>query len=222
MVGGKKTQIETSDMSKEFKNSLNQLNTEEILKKVSHSMLTRDAHFAALGILKARGVNVNDLPKVPDENSSIFNYKQKYKYYKREMLESLLVSDKKLHEAEILAIRTLIEEKSSHDLSNAPPEVIFDGGIKDKILIATRWHVVILLINFATTFIFQKYGFHWIDGLAYYAMSVAIGAVATLFIFIFFTKFAKKRLQSLHVQITLAMLILMFLSTWHSCRAGIC
>lgn len=150
------------------------------------------------------------------------NYKQKYKYYKREMLESLLVSDKKLHEAEILAIQALVEEKSSNDLSNSPPEVIFDGGIKDKIIITTRWHLVIFAINFTTTFIFQKYEFHWIDGLAYYAMSVAIGVVGALLIFIFFTRFAKKRFVSLHIQIALITSTLLLLSTWHSCRTGIC
>lgn len=153
---------------------------------------------------------------------SEIDYKQKYKYYKREMLESLLASEKKLHEAEILAIQILIEEKSFSDLSNSSPEVIFDGGIKDKILIATRWHVLILAINYATTFIFQTYGFHWIDGLAYYAMSVAISAMGTFLMFIFFTRFAKTRFVSIHIQIALAMSILLFLSTWHSCRTGIC
>ena len=35
---------------------------------------------------------------------SEIDYRQKYKYYKREMLESLLVSGRKLQDAEILAI----------------------------------------------------------------------------------------------------------------------
>ena len=209
-------------MSDELKNSLEQLNTEEILKKVSHSMLTRDAHFAALGILKARGVNIDDLPKEPDENSSVFNYKKKYKHYKREMLESLLVSGRILQDAEVLAIQALIQEMPTKVDSNLTPEAIFDGGIKDKILIATRWHVVILAINYATTFVFQKYEFHWIDGLVYYAISVAIGAGGALLIFIFFTRFAKTRFISLHIQIALVTSTLLLLSTWHSCRTGIC
>ena len=153
---------------------------------------------------------------------SEIDYKQKYKYYKREMLESLLVSGRILQDAEVLAIQTLIQEMPTKVNSNATPEVIFDGGIKDKFLITTRWHVVILLINFASNFIFQKYEFYWVDGLAYYVMSIAIAAVATLLIFIFFTKFAKTHLVRLHIQISLAMSILMFLSTWHSCRTGIC
>ena len=153
---------------------------------------------------------------------SEIDYRQKYKYYKREMLESLLVSGRKLQDAEILAIQTLIQEMPSKVDSNLPTEVIFDGGIKDKIIITTRWHLVILAINFATTFIFQKYEFHWIDGLVYYAMSVAIGAVGTLLIFIFFTRFAKTRFVSLHIQIALVMSTLLLLSTWHSCRTGIC
>ena len=57
-------------MSDELKNSLGQLNTEEILKKVSHSMLTKDAHVVALEILTARGVNIEDLPKIPIEDSN--------------------------------------------------------------------------------------------------------------------------------------------------------
>ena len=68
-------------MSNELKESLEQLNTEEILKKVSHSMLTKDAHAIALGILKERGVNTVDLPIEPDENFHKSNFfKQKFPY----------------------------------------------------------------------------------------------------------------------------------------------
>ena len=79
---------------------------------------------------------------------SEIDYRQKYKYYKREMLESLLVSGRKLQDAEILAIQTLIQEMPTKVDSNLTPEFFFDGGIKDEIIITTRWHVVILAINF--------------------------------------------------------------------------
>jgi hypothetical protein len=68
-------------MNNELKKSLEQLNTEEIEKKVAHSMLTKDAHSIALGILKERGVNTVDLPIEPDENFHKSNFfKQKFPY----------------------------------------------------------------------------------------------------------------------------------------------
>lgn len=68
-------------MNDELKNSLEQLNTEQIEKKVAHSMLTKDAHSIALGILKERGVNTVDLPIEPDENFHKSNFfKQKFPY----------------------------------------------------------------------------------------------------------------------------------------------
>ncbi len=68
-------------MSDEIKNSLEQLNTEEILKKVAHSMLTKEAHSIALEILKSRGVNTVDLPIEPDDNFHKSNFfKQKFPY----------------------------------------------------------------------------------------------------------------------------------------------
>jgi hypothetical protein len=68
-------------MNDAIKSSLDQLNTEEIVKKVAHSMLTKDAHAIALGILKGRGVNTVDLPIEPDENFHKSNFfKQKFPY----------------------------------------------------------------------------------------------------------------------------------------------
>jgi hypothetical protein len=58
---------------------------------------------------------------------SEIDYRQKYKYYKREMLESLLVSGRILQDAEVLAIQTLIQEMPIKVDSNLTPEVIFDG-----------------------------------------------------------------------------------------------
>jgi len=57
-------------MNDELRKSLEQLNTEEIEKKVAHSMLTKEAHAIALGILKSRGVNIGILPKIPTEDSN--------------------------------------------------------------------------------------------------------------------------------------------------------
>jgi hypothetical protein len=69
-------------MSIELKKSLEQLNTEEIEKKVAHSMLTKEAHEIAIGILKERGVNTVELPKEPDENFHKSNFfKQKFPYF---------------------------------------------------------------------------------------------------------------------------------------------
>ena len=68
-------------MNDELRKSLEQLNTEEIEKKVAHSMLTKDAHAIALGILTERGVNTVDLPLEPDENFHKSNFfKQKFPY----------------------------------------------------------------------------------------------------------------------------------------------
>ena len=69
-------------MNEEIQKSLEQLNTEEIEKKVAHSMLTKEAHSIALGILKTRGVNTVDLPAEPDENFHKSNFfKQKFPYF---------------------------------------------------------------------------------------------------------------------------------------------
>lgn len=68
-------------MNEEIQKSLEQLNTEEIEKKVAHSMLTKEAHSIALGILKSRGVNTVDLSTEPDENFHKSNFfKQKFPY----------------------------------------------------------------------------------------------------------------------------------------------
>ena len=69
-------------MNNELKKSLEQLNTEEIEKKIAHSMLTKDAHATALEILKERGVNTVELPLEPDENFHKSNFfKQKFPYF---------------------------------------------------------------------------------------------------------------------------------------------
>jgi len=68
-------------MRSELKKSLEQLNTEEIEKKVAHSMLTKEAHEIAIGILKERGVNTFELPIEPDESFHKSNFfKQKFPY----------------------------------------------------------------------------------------------------------------------------------------------
>ncbi len=68
-------------MNNELKKSLEQLNTEEIEKKVSHSMLTKEAHAIAIEILKSRGVTTVGLPIEPDENFHKSNFfKQKFPY----------------------------------------------------------------------------------------------------------------------------------------------
>jgi hypothetical protein len=69
-------------MNDAIKSSLDQLNTEEIVKKVAHSMLTKEAHVIALEVLTARGVNIEDLPKIPTEDSN-WNLK-KVRFFKNE------------------------------------------------------------------------------------------------------------------------------------------
>ncbi len=69
-------------MNNELKNSLEQLNTKEIEKKVAQSMLTQEAHAIALGILKERGVNTVNLPIERDDNFHKSNFfKQKFPYF---------------------------------------------------------------------------------------------------------------------------------------------
>ena len=69
-------------MNDELRKSLEQLNTEEIEKKVSHSMLTKEAHVIAIEILKSRGASTVGLPTEPDENFHKSNFfKQKFPYF---------------------------------------------------------------------------------------------------------------------------------------------
>jgi hypothetical protein len=69
-------------MSNELKKSLEQLNTEEIEKKIAHSMLTKEAHAIAIEILKSRGVNTVGLPTEPNDNFHKSNFfKQKFPYF---------------------------------------------------------------------------------------------------------------------------------------------
>ena len=84
------------------------------------------------------------------------DYRNKYKHYKKEMLQNLLDSDRKLNEVELAAITSLIEEKQTKIVS----KVILDGGIKDKILIATRWNVLLLIASYAEPFLFNRYDLH--------------------------------------------------------------
>jgi hypothetical protein len=69
-------------MSNELKKSLEQLNTEEIEKKVAHSMFTKEAHAIAIEILNSRGVNTVGLPTEPNDNFHKSNFfKQKFPYF---------------------------------------------------------------------------------------------------------------------------------------------
>jgi hypothetical protein len=146
------------------------------------------------------------------------DYRNKYKYYKKEMLQTLLDSDKKFNEFELAAITSLIEEKQTKIVS----EVILDGGIKDKILIATRWNVFLMVASYIEPFLFKRYDLHWIDGLANFALSSGIGLIGSSLIFIFFTKFAKERFFKLHLFVTSVAILLLTLGSWHNCRVGFC
>lgn len=146
------------------------------------------------------------------------DYRNKYKHYKKEMLQNLLDSDRKLNEVELAAITSLIEEKQTKIVS----KVILDGGIKDKILIATRWNVLLLIASYAEPFLFNRYDLHWVDGLVNFAMSSVIGLIGSSLIFIFFTKFAKERFFKLHLFVTSVAILLLTLGSWHNCRVGFC
>lgn len=71
-------------MNKELKQSLEKLDTEELLKKISESSFTQEAHSLAIQILNERGVETLNLPREPNEKAqlSILNEKiPKYFFY---------------------------------------------------------------------------------------------------------------------------------------------
>ncbi|PQA84992.1 hypothetical protein C5F52_03085 [Limnohabitans sp. TS-CS-82] len=54
--------------------NLNQLESDELVYKISHSMLTREAHKIALELLAQRGVNVAGLAELPNEEIGARTY----------------------------------------------------------------------------------------------------------------------------------------------------
>ena len=113
-------------MNNELKKSLEQLNTEEIEKKVAHSMLTKEAHEIAIGILKERGVNTVELPIEPDENFHKSNlFKQKFPYFLALLAFAFIVKGINNHYQKNRVSQT---EQLQKSISSSEPKSVLQGA----------------------------------------------------------------------------------------------
>jgi hypothetical protein len=113
-------------MSRELKKSLEQLNTKEIKKKVAHSMLTKEAHEIAIGILKERGVNTVELPIEPDENFHKSNFfKQKFPYFLALLALVFIVKGINNHYQKNRVSQT---EQLQNSISSSEPKSVLQGA----------------------------------------------------------------------------------------------
>ena len=68
-------------MNEELKKSIEKLDTEELMKRISDSTFTKEAHSLALKTLNERDVNTVNLPIEPDEKAQISILKEKIPKY---------------------------------------------------------------------------------------------------------------------------------------------
>lgn len=142
--------------------------------------------------------------------------RQRYKYYRKEMLANLISEEGKLSEEERKVICQIIEEKgiTSKDSS------IIDGGIKDEIIIFARWHIVFLFAAYAEPFIFKSnpYGWHWVDGLINYFLIAGGGVALSALLFVFFTQKYKNKFIRNSYKLSVIAIIILYIASWNFCR----
>ena len=142
--------------------------------------------------------------------------RQRYKYYRKEMLANLISEEGKMSEEERKVICKIIDEKESTSEDGS----IIDGGIKDKIIIFTRWHIGFLFAAYAESFIFKSnpYGWHWLDGLVNYFLIAGGGFALTALLFVFFTKKYKDKFMSNSFRFSVFATIMLYIASWNYCR----
>lgn len=142
--------------------------------------------------------------------------RQRYKYYRKEMLVNLMSEESKLSEEERKVICKIIEEKSATSEDGS----IIDGGIKDEIIIFARWHIIFLFAAYAESFIFNNnpYEWHWFDGLINYFLIAGGGFALTALLFVFFTKKYKDNFMRNSFKLSVVVIIILYIASWNYCR----
>jgi hypothetical protein len=142
--------------------------------------------------------------------------RQRFKYYRKEMLSNLLSNDKKFTAEEKEVIVKLIEEKEAASIDSP----IIDGGIKDKAIIFMRWHIIFLAAAYVETFIFRRssYGWHWIDGVVNYFFIAGGGLVLAALLFVFFTKKYKDNFLKNSFKLSVVATLILYIAAWNYCR----
>ncbi len=136
-----------------------------------------------------------------------------YKYYTKEMLERLDMS--KFTDQQKALIAKLISDKSPNK------EVIFDGGNKDKLIIALRWNLILVSMSIAINLITSKnklYGFRWFDVFSFYTLTIGVGFAVAIVLYIFFTNKFRGKIISTWKYCSFACAIIMMIGEWNLCR----
>jgi hypothetical protein len=115
--------------------------------------------------------------------------KNKYKYYKTDMLLSILKENKKHLSEEVAIIRGIINEKKGQinsDIENK--DTVIYGALKDKLIMATRWHILIYSASIFISFVYRQrdYPWHWIEAFVACLTVLAFGLFSAFMILIFF------------------------------------
>lgn len=143
---------------------------------------------------------------------------QKYKYYRRDMLESLDL--RSLSDIEKSAINKLILEKRSVESSNVDG-VILDGGKKDSIIKFLRWNILILTLGYLSSFLILRsrvYGFNIFEGLVFYLFAIGIGLSIALLLYIFFTKTFKNSVMNTWRNSSFVVAAILVFGYWIECK----
>lgn len=147
--------------------------------------------------------------------------KAKYKYYRTDMLLSILKENKNISSEEVIIIEKIIREKEDHinlDVKNRKP--IIYSAFKDKLILATRWHILILAASIFISFLYRSkyYAWGWIEAFVACIFVLGFGFFGTSMMFIFFTEKSKGLFYKNYIKFSLFGLAILWITHWNSCR----
>ncbi|PUE38759.1 hypothetical protein B9Z34_10655 [Limnohabitans sp. Hippo3] len=147
--------------------------------------------------------------------------KNKYKYYKTDMLLSVLKENKKLLSEEVAIIQGIINEKNlqiNSDRENK--DRIIYGVLKDKIIIATCWHILIFAVSIFVSFLYRQrdYPWHWIEAFVACLTVLVFGLFSAFMMLIFFTERSKGLFYKNYIRFSLIGVVVLWITYWNHCR----
>ena len=147
--------------------------------------------------------------------------KNKYKYYKTDMLQSILKENEKLLLEEVAIIQGIINEKQGQinpDTENKG--MIIYGVLKDKLIMITRWHILIFAASISISFVYRQrdYPWHWIEAFVACLTVLAFGLFSAFMILIFFTEKSKGLFYKNYIRCSLIGVTILWITHWNHCR----
>lgn len=148
--------------------------------------------------------------------------KNKYKYYRTDMLLSILKENKKISSEEAAIIQGIVKEKKDQINSNTEnKDPIIYGVFKDKLIKAARWHILIFSASILISFVYREkyYPWGWIEAFVACLSVVAIGLFSTSMMLIFFTEKSKGLFYKNYIKFSLIGVAILWIASYlNQCR----